>query len=197
MVNKTWEILVVAGLAALVAAGLAGCAADAGGRTSVSPTFTPTPSPTPQCRVRGEATRWAGPELSALVNVQITNTGNAECVVAGYPAAQYLTAAGSDLPIGDVVQDQDPRYPATPVTIAPGASAYELVTLPPQAVSTEPCTATQVSKIRLRFASLPIPIDVSLSGIAKCATTGTLDTVGVSAIQAKPFNADDMGASGG
>ena len=55
----------------------------------------------------------------------LTNTGNRPCVIYGYPGLQLIGPEGGARP---TTVERDKRRPATPITLAPGRTAWALVT---------------------------------------------------------------------
>jgi hypothetical protein len=55
----------------------------------------------------------------------LTNTGNRPCVIHGYPGLQLIGPEGGARP---TTVERDKRRPATPITLAPGRTAWALIT---------------------------------------------------------------------
>lgn len=97
---------------------------------------TPTPRPStssagpsrcPASVLRASQGRAEGSAGHFHVALLLTNRGDVPCVLDGYPGVSFT--AGSDAhQIGSPAQ-RDRRYPATPVTLKPGATGHATVTV--------------------------------------------------------------------
>ncbi|THG30043.1 DUF4232 domain-containing protein [Naasia lichenicola] len=112
----------------------------------------------------------------AVVNVELTNSGDGDCVLQGNATTTALDAEGASTEY-PILQTGGEQFSGDPVTVAPGGHAYIAVFLPEPAQFPD-CAVADVASILFSVSGAPDPVSVDFADTQLCVETADSQALG-------------------